>query len=70
MTPPNTHISASVVKHENDSVTVTIHGADLGSGPELIGTLEISWVPVGASVAGFNANDSTTEPTFLILHRA
>jgi hypothetical protein len=51
-------ITVSVKQESGLAVDITVHGPDLGSGPELIGYLSITRVPKGVSVEGFNADDS------------
>jgi hypothetical protein len=53
-------ITATFEQETPQTVAITIHGPDGGSGPELIGYLEITAVPTGVRVEGWNADDSPT----------
>jgi hypothetical protein len=50
-------------------VEITIHGPDEGSGPTLIGYLEITAVPKGARVEGWHGKDDSPADHQMILHK-
>lgn len=60
-------ITAQVKQESSQTVAITVNGPDKGLGPELIGYLEITVVPSGARVEGWNADD-TEVGSQLILH--
>jgi hypothetical protein len=61
-------IDAFVKRDSADTVSIAVYGTDEGSGPELIGYLEITLVPKGARVEGWNADDSEVTTPHMILH--
>jgi hypothetical protein len=61
-------ITATVKQESSQTVTVEVRGDDLGSGPELLGYVEITAVPKGVRVEGYHGRDDSQADEQIILH--